>query len=749
MKKKLLTLTTALITGLTMQSYAQTIAAVRATTVGNTVTIKGIVLNGSELGNIRYVQDATGGISMYGSNLSSVQRGDSVNSVGTLTNYSNLLEVTPISTVGIQSTGHPLPTAAVITPNQMGENYEGQLVRINACTFSAGGGTFTANTSYTFTSATQTGTVFVSNTNLQIAGTLIPTTPVDLIGIMSQHCTSPTSGCTTGYQLVLRDPNDIINVNSIYISSQPVPTNITTTGFDINWTTNIAGTNSHIKYGLTPNLELGTLTATSSTVNHVASITGAPAATIYYAKAYSTDGTDTDSSAVKVFCTASNSTGTIKVFFDRTVNTSVSTGTNAVYLNNGIVDTICAYLNRAQSTVDIAIYNWDTSNSDKIVNAVNAAVTRGVHVRAILDGSTAQSASPNLLPGVKKVMSPQGANYTIMHNKFIIIDANSSNPHLPFVWTGSSNWTGQQLSTDANNAIVIQDQSLARGYKLEFDEMWGDTSTISSANTTLGKFGQFKKDNTPHEYMVGGKRIESYFSPTDGTTSHIISTIGTANTDMYFGLDLLTRSDIANKIASQIPLNSLTAKGILDDTTSASSQWNIIHNVMGANVKISQYTWLFHHKYLIVDQSNTSSDPLVLTGSHNWSTSGETKNDENTIVVHDASIANQYYQEFYQRWLDEVGGGAGIQTYEATNTNLAIYPNPNNGKFKIAYTTENNEVIQVKLISLTGSEVYATSLQTNNGKNTMEIAVPELTKGIYLLNVITENGIHTQKLIID
>ena len=76
-------------------------------------------------------------------------------------------------------------------------------------------------------------------------------------------------------------------------------------------------------------------------------------------------------------------------------------------------------------------------------------------------------------------------------------------------------------------------------------------------------------------------------------------------------------------------------------------------------------------------------------------------------------------------------------------------PNPNNGKFKIAYTTENNEVIQVKLISLTGSEVYATSLQTNNGKNTMEIAVPELTKGIYLLNVITENGIHTQKLIID
>ena len=76
---------------------AQTIAAARAATVGSNVTIRGIVLNGSELGNIRYVQDPTGGISIYGTSLSTVNRGDSVIANGTLTSYNNLLEITPVT----------------------------------------------------------------------------------------------------------------------------------------------------------------------------------------------------------------------------------------------------------------------------------------------------------------------------------------------------------------------------------------------------------------------------------------------------------------------------------------------------------------------------------------------------------------------------------------------------------------------------------------------------------------------------
>jgi len=52
---------------------------------------------------------------------------------------------------------------------------------------------------------------------------------------------------------------------------------------------------------------------------------------------------------------------------------------------------------------------------------------------------------------------------------------------------------------------------------------------------------------------------------------------------------------------------------------------------------------------MIVDH-DTASDPFVITGSMNWSANGEDTNDENTLIIHDADIANQFYQEFAARY---------------------------------------------------------------------------------------------------
>ncbi|HWY33622.1 MAG TPA: hypothetical protein VNX68_03180, partial [Nitrosopumilaceae archaeon] len=162
------------IIALGMQLKAQTIAAVRGMAVGSTVTVKGIVLNGSELGNIRYVQDATAGISLYGSNLSAVKRGDSIVATGTLTNYNNLLEVTPITTFNVPVSGRPLPTPVVLTPTQMSNTNQAEMMRMNGATFTLGGGTFSGNTNYTVTASGQTGQVRI-NTASSLVGQVIPT----------------------------------------------------------------------------------------------------------------------------------------------------------------------------------------------------------------------------------------------------------------------------------------------------------------------------------------------------------------------------------------------------------------------------------------------------------------------------------------------------------------------------------------------------------------------------------------------
>ena len=85
-----------------------------------------------------------------------------------------------------------------------------------------------------------------------------------------------------------------------------------------------------------------------------------------------------------------------------------------------------------------------------------------------------------------------------MHNKFIVGDADYVES--AFVLTGSTNMTTENLNSDRNNVIVLEDQSLARAYRLEFEEMFS------------GVFGADKTINTPKKFVVGGSPVELYFS---------------------------------------------------------------------------------------------------------------------------------------------------------------------------------------------------------------------------------------------
>src|SRR5699024_5653667 len=94
------------------QTTAITIAAARALapttngTQGPTVTVRGIVTNGAELGSsvsiIRYIQDGTAGIGVYstggasGALVSPLVPGDSIEVTGGLKMFRGLLEVDPI-----------------------------------------------------------------------------------------------------------------------------------------------------------------------------------------------------------------------------------------------------------------------------------------------------------------------------------------------------------------------------------------------------------------------------------------------------------------------------------------------------------------------------------------------------------------------------------------------------------------------------------------------------------------------------
>lgn len=191
----------------------QNIAAARGTAVGSTVAVTGVVINGPEMGTIRYLQDNTAGIAAFSTTLSSLNRGDSVRITGVLTEFKNLLEIST-------STANPAPisftalgsgitqTPSVITVPQFNESVEGRLIKFTGCSFSASG-TFSSGVNYTVNTGAGSFVARVTSSVSNLFGSSIPTGTVDIVGIGSQFCSSPATGCTTGYQLALRDVNDI------------------------------------------------------------------------------------------------------------------------------------------------------------------------------------------------------------------------------------------------------------------------------------------------------------------------------------------------------------------------------------------------------------------------------------------------------------------------------------------------------------------------------------------------------------
>jgi phosphatidylserine/phosphatidylglycerophosphate/cardiolipin synthase-like enzyme len=320
-----------------------------------------------------------------------------------------------------------------------------------------------------------------------------------------------------------------------------------------------------------------------------------------------------------------------------------------------------------------------------------------------------------------------------MHNKFVIFDANNTNPNLPYVWTGSTNWTSAQIDgPDKNNAIVIQDQALALGYKIEFEEMWG--STTMTPNTTLSKFGPDKTDNTPHTYLIGGKTVNSYFSPSDGVNSKIIAAINSANSDIDIATMLITRSDISTALINKYNGGLANLYLVLDSQNPSGNQTSTLQSGINTSQVVSfNLSGIMHHKFMCIDNSNSSSDPQVLLGSHNWSNSAENRNDENTLIVHDANITNQYYQAFVYLY-GQAGGVLSTNENVITKENFVLYPNPTNGIFHItAKENSLNDSVELRVYDVLGNKVlekHSTNL-TNES-----IDLSNQASGMYFVDVL-------------
>jgi hypothetical protein len=689
------------------QAQVVDISAARQVAQGQVVTVKGIVTNGAELGVIRYMQDATGGIPIYDNSVTP-NRGDEIEVTGVMDEFGALLEITGVTSSNVTSTNNALPTPIVVTPGGMNIGNEAQLLKINNVIFTNAGGTFTSGT-LNFSDGTQSGQIYLNGSH-SLVGTTIPQTAVNLTGLSSQYNGS--------VQMLLRDANDIEVASSFYVTTNIEQTNLLKTSFDLSFETNINGS-SNVEYGLTP--AMGThVSAGGSTTTHTVSLTGLTAGTIYYARVYGFDGTDTAWAAAKVYATVSNSTGVIDVVFNQPVNTSVSTGTNATYMAGAALEAkIIAMIDNAQVSVDIAAYN-QTRNG--IVAALNSAVARGLRVRVIGNNGSNNFALQNNTTDFNWFL---GNSDGLMHNKFIVVDPGSVNDS--WVFMGAMNLTDGGIYDNYNNCVFIQDQSLAKTYDLEMDEMWGTQTAIPGIFSR--KLGADKVDNTPHLFKIGGVTVESFFSPSDGTTSQISKAIQSADSRIEFSMMTFTRNDLRDDLIDRHNAG-LLIRGFIENVNDVGGEFATLV-AAGLNVRDDSVAHILHHKYVIIDEGAPNSDPMVVTGSHNWSSSAETNNDENTLIFHDATITNLYTQEFSARWIGYVTNTENV-VLGLEGFDVKVLGNPVKDVLRFEMNNETFENVSVKLYNTQGQLLASEVLNNINGVTNHSMNISDFASGNYI-----------------
>lgn len=415
--------------------------------------------------------------------------------------------------------------------------------------------------------------------------------------------------------------------------------------------------------------------------------------------------------AIAILAVQQISAQSIRAYFTQSVDNTISSITNAVS-SHDLEDTICAFIDGSTISVDIAV--WD-NGSDAIVASLNAAVQRGVVVRYITSSNSTNSALSGLSAQIPVLERNSGATSNVMHNKFVVVDQQR-------LLTGSMNFGMGSMQDDYNNIVIIEDVALAQTYTVEFNEMWG--STGSQPNLVNSKFGPDKTDNTTHLFTVGSTTVESRFSPTDNTTQHIVDAINSADFTLDIALFTFINNDIGDAVIAA-KNRGVYVRCIIENSWYIGSEYNNLQNAGIQTFSHSSLPFDFHHKYCIIDAFQSSSDPLVVTGSHNWTNSAEDEYDENTLFIHDGIIAQQYTEEFFRRWTES--GGLGMQ--ESDTNGSFPFPNPASDFLFVSGTNTENEVFVI--YDAIGAVVMKNQLPSST--NALDIST--LKSGCYYLSV--------------
>ena len=153
------------------------------------------------------------------------------------------------------------------------------------------------------------------------------------------------------------------------------------------------------------------------------------------------------------------------------------------------------------------------------------------------------------------------------------------------------------------------------------------------------KVEQLIPNNLDTEY-----KAEVFFCPEDNCSSQLISHIDSAEEEIVIAIYSFTLDEVLDALARARERG--VSVRVIFDFQQASGQYSVDDKLVDIGVaeRIKNGSGLMHNKFTVIHRKK------VLTGSFNYSKNGDTKNDENLVLIISEKIAKQYVLEFEEIW---------------------------------------------------------------------------------------------------
>ena len=151
---------------------------------------------------------------------------------------------------------------------------------------------------------------------------------------------------------------------------------------------------------------------------------------------------------------------------------------------------------------------------------------------------------------------------------------------------------------------------------------------------------QPEQEIAPVELQENSTQV--YFCPEDNCEQHILEALATAKKSVHFLSYSFTLDDMEQKMA-ELHNAGIDVRGVFEKEQNNEdySAYFPMKNA-GIDVRIDSNPEAMHNKVIVIDGE------ITITGSMNYSTNGNTRNDENLIIIKSKEISAQYESEFQE-----------------------------------------------------------------------------------------------------